>query len=53
MKINLCSGSGSCPSVKVTEQGAEIGEGNEKIKLSKNEWNVLVDEIKDSSLKRI
>ncbi len=53
MKVTLCGKSGCCPSVKVTETGAEIGEGNEKVDLKKNEWNQLVDEIEEGKLQKI
>lgn len=53
MEVTLCSGKGCCPSVKVTDNGAEIGEGKEKVKLTKENWNVLVDKIEKGELTTI
>lgn len=53
MEVSLCSGKGCCPTVKVTENGASIGEGNEKVELSKDHWNVLVEKIQSGELSAI
>ena len=53
LKVTLCGKKGCCPTVEVTDKGAEIGEGSEKAKLSKDEWNSLVDEIEQGSLEKI
>lgn len=53
MEVTLCTGDDCCPSVKVTENGAEIGEGQEKVSLSKENWNVLVDKIEKGELTAI
>lgn len=53
MEVTLCGRSGCCPSVEVTKAGAEIGEGNEKVDLSKDEWNTLVDEIEKGNLQKV
>lgn len=53
MKVTLCGKKGCCPTVEVNESGAEIGEGNEKADLSKDEWNALVNEIENGNLKRV
>ena len=50
---DLC-GKKCCPVVTITENNTvEIGENNNLVKLKKNEWNKLVDGIKNGQLKKI
>lgn len=53
MEIVLCCGESGCPSVEVTEDGAEIGESGEKVNLSPDEWNAIVGEIQEGNLGKI
>lgn len=53
-KVKLCgSGCGSgCPDVVFNGQDVLIGEDENTVRLTKGEWNVLVDKIKAGELDR-
>ena len=41
---------GGCPAVEVTQNGATIGEGDSLVKLTPEQWNLLVDKVKSGEL---
>ncbi len=49
----LLCGKKCCPVVIQTEQGVEIGEKNNLVKLKPDEWNKLVEAIKSGKLNKI
>lgn len=40
----------SCPAVQVTLDGAIIGEGDNLVKLTPEQWNLLVEKVKAGEL---
>ncbi len=42
-----------CPAVEVTQNGATIGEGDSLVKLTPEQWNLLVDKVKSGELTSI
>lgn len=53
MEFNLCGGSGCCPKVVTNGEHVEIGEEGNLVKLKREEWNTLVEAVKEGKLKRI
>jgi hypothetical protein len=43
--VRLCSASGGCPVVKITDEQVEIGEKNNTCVLTKEQWEILKDKI--------
>ncbi len=41
---------GGCPAVEVTQNGATIGEGDNLVKLTSEQWDLLVDKVKSGEL---
>jgi len=52
-KITLCPECGCCPEVAVYDNEVLIGEKENLVKLKKDEWNQLVDQIQKGNLKKI
>ena len=52
-RYSLCPKCDACPEVTLTGSGAIIGEDDNVVRLSKDEWNVLVDAIARGELGRI
>ena len=48
--FSLCPACNACPTVKIEEHEIRIGEGDNLVKLSPPEWNVLVRAIKTGEL---
>lgn len=49
--VLLCgAGQCGCPVVEVTQKGATIGEGDSVVKLTPEQWNLLVDKVKSGEL---
>ena len=52
-RYSLCPKCDACPAVVIEREAVTIGEGDNVVRLSKDEWNVLVDAISRSELGRI
>ncbi len=50
--INLC-GKGHCPQVVATEEEVKIGEDGNLVTLKPEEWNALVDHIKEGRIGKL
>ena len=50
MKVYLCGEKGCCPSVEVGNDFVEIGENENKCKLTMQEWTDLKTRIKNNEL---
>ncbi len=51
-RVALCKGCGGCPEIVVdaTRGEVRIGEEGNLVRLSKDEWNLLVEKIHDGEL---
>ena len=53
-KVLLCPlGCGACPEVEFAEEQVRIGEAENLVFLTNDEWNVLVDLIQSGQLSRV
>lgn len=50
MEVTLCCGAGKCNKIAFTDDGVRIGEEDNFIKLTMDEWNALVEKIKSGEL---
>lgn len=50
---SLCPGCSACPAVEITETEVRIGEGDNLVRLSPAEWNLLVRAIKTGEVREI
>jgi len=51
--ISLCPACDACPSVEVEEHEVRIGEAGNLVKLTRAEWNVLVQAIRAGELTQV
>lgn len=51
--ISLCPACSQCPTVEADEHEVRIGEGANRVTLSRAEWNVLVRSIKHGELDEV
>lgn len=51
--ISLCPACSACPAVEIDDREVRIGEGDNTVRLSPAEWNVLVRAIKAGELSEI
>lgn len=51
--VSLCPACSNCPTVEVGEQTVRIGEGENRVTLTLDEWNVLVRAIKAGELDEV
>ncbi|MBI3302568.1 MAG: hypothetical protein HYZ72_10915 [Deltaproteobacteria bacterium] len=51
--ISLCPACDACPMVEIDEQEVRIGEEGNLVKLTRAEWNVLVQAIKADELNEL
>lgn len=51
--FSLCPACGACPRVEVGDHEVRIGEGDNLVRLSPAEWNVLVEAIRICELDKI
>lgn len=51
--ITLCPACDACPMVEIDEWGVRIGEAGNLVKLTPDEWNVLVRAIKAGELNEL
>lgn len=49
----LCCGKKGCAKVVLAADGVEIGEADNLVKLTADEWNLLVDKIRSGELKKV
>jgi hypothetical protein len=49
-RFTLCPECGACPQVDIDEREVRIGEAGNLVRLSRDEWNVLVRLVKDGEL---
>ncbi len=48
--FSLCPACAACPTVEIDDGEVRIGEGDNLVRLSRAEWNVLVQAIKTGEL---
>lgn len=53
IRYSLCPQCDACPEVVVTDTDVVIGEEGNAVRLTKAEWNVLIDAILSGDLRRI
>jgi len=53
LRVTLCPDCACCPEVVITDECVCIGEDENTVKLSHQEWNELVDAIQRGDLKAI
>lgn len=51
IKVYLCKEGGCCPAVHFLKDQVRIGEGENTVVLSREEWNALVRKIKAGELR--
>ncbi len=51
--LSLCPACSDCPTVEISEHEVRIGEGDNLVRLSPAEWNVLVQAIQTGDLDTI
>lgn len=52
-RYSLCPNCDSCPEVVVSDEEVSIGEPGNLVRLSSNEWNVLVGAIKAGEIAKV
>lgn len=53
MTIMLCGGKGACTRIEFVGDGVEISDTDNQVKLSSEEWNLLVEKVKSGELKKV
>ncbi len=49
--VSLCGAGGQCcPTVEVSQTEVTIGEGDDKVKLTPEQWDLLVEKVKSGEL---
>ncbi len=48
--INLCNKGGCCPTIEIGEHVVHIGEEGNLCTLQREEWDVLVDKIRNNEI---
>jgi len=51
--FTLCPACSACPTVEIDDREVRIGEGDNLVKLSPAEWNILVQAIKAGDLSEV
>ncbi len=51
--LSLCPACSACPAVEIDDHEVRVGEGDNLVRLSPAEWNVLVQAIKAGELDEI
>lgn len=51
--ISLCPSCSACPAVEIDDRDVRIGEGDNTVRLTAAEWNVLVRAIKSGELDEV
>jgi len=50
IKVTLCPACGACPAVVITDEGVTIGEDENTVRLTHEQWNDLVARIRRGEL---
>ena len=50
IRVTLCPVCGACPAVEITDEAVTIGEDENTVKLTHEQWNDLVDRIRRGEL---
>ena len=53
IKVELCPACGACPAVVITNEGVTIGEDENTVKLTHEQWNDLVARIRRRELTEV
>lgn len=53
LKVYLCHTDKCCPAVEFADEHVLIGEDDNTVKLTKDQWNILVEKIKNNELRQI
>ena len=53
IRYSLCPNCDACPEVVIAEGSVVIGEAGNQVRLSSDEWNVLVEAVKTGTLSPI
>jgi len=51
--VSLCPSCSACPAVEIDDREVRIGEGDNTVRLTADEWNVLVRAVKAGELDEI
>lgn len=51
--VSLCPACSNCPAVEIDDREVRVGEGENLVKLSPAEWNVLVRAVKSGELDEV
>ena len=49
----LCPACGACPTIDVYEHEVRIGEPGEQVRLTKDQWNALVEKVRKGELSTV
>lgn len=52
-QVSLCPACGACPTVDLYDTEVRIGEAGNQVRLTKEEWNGLVEKIQKGELDKI
>lgn len=52
-QVSLCPACGACPTVDLYDTEVRIGEEGNQVRLTREEWNGLVEKIRSGELKGI
>lgn len=50
LQVSLCKGCDACPTVDLYESEVRIGETGNQVRLTQEEWNSLVEKIRQGEL---
>jgi hypothetical protein len=53
IKVTLCPACGACPTVEITDKEVTIGEAQNIVKLTHDEWNDLVARVRSGELREV
>ncbi|MFQ5962373.1 MAG: hypothetical protein ACE5MG_13355 [Candidatus Methylomirabilales bacterium] len=51
--VSLCPACDACPAVEVYEETVRIGEADNQVTLTRDEWNLLVEAIEQGTLTKL
>lgn len=52
-QVSLCPACGACPTVDLYDTEVRIGEEGNQVRLTKKEWNSLIEKIRAGELKEV
>jgi hypothetical protein len=53
IKVTLCPACTGCPAVEITDQGVTIGEDDNTVTLTHEQWNDLVARVRRGELREV